>query len=225
METDDVKQKVKTYDELLTLRLSDDNFRIQPDEDNAFFKAKVNSMNEALMGFGKQVGQACGSVEAVVVQANSTPHPLAGYAYPVIRIGTPGTAACTFAMAASRLAANVVEPHVSKKSLPPMASHTCVGAGLGTFSWQQSDPAAHWAAVDPEEPSLSTVDPAQTVAMLETLLTLLNSAMLSPRTHTTVDAPLAAAAHAAVASMLWCVSKSQTNLYHELPMTVWKAAA
>jgi hypothetical protein len=46
LETDDVKAKVKMYDELLTLRLADDNFRIEPDEDNAFFILDMDDIND-----------------------------------------------------------------------------------------------------------------------------------------------------------------------------------
>ena len=39
-----------------------------------------------------------------------------------------------------------------------------------------------------------------------------------------ISVPAAALAHATVLGMPWCVSKSHTNLAHDLPMVVVKAA-
>jgi hypothetical protein len=36
LDVDDVKQKIKTYDGILTVRLDDENFQLNPNNDNAF---------------------------------------------------------------------------------------------------------------------------------------------------------------------------------------------
>ena len=46
METDDVKTKIKLYDEALSLRLDDENFRLTPDEDNAFFMLDTDGIED-----------------------------------------------------------------------------------------------------------------------------------------------------------------------------------
>jgi hypothetical protein len=45
-ETDDVKAKIIQYDEALSLRLDDDNFRLTPDEDNAFFMLDTDGIED-----------------------------------------------------------------------------------------------------------------------------------------------------------------------------------
>jgi hypothetical protein len=45
-ETDDVKAKIIQYDEALSLRLDDENFRLTPDEDNAFFMLDTDGIED-----------------------------------------------------------------------------------------------------------------------------------------------------------------------------------